>query len=255
VKTAWCADLPVVRIAQSDRPKPVTLIYPYYCNPDFLRQQVAWWGSFPAHLRAKLSAIVVDDGSPQPAEDVLRDSALPFPVRLFQIEVDVRWNWLAARNIGFKHAQSGWCAVTDIDHVIPETTASSLVYGHHDQSVIYGFSRRESTGETIASHPNSWFLTREMFWKVGGYDETLSGYYGTDGDWRRRLAATAPMEILADRLLRYEYDGDSSTTAYKRKQPEDVAVKQLIAKRKKGWKPKVLSFPYGEIELRARACL
>jgi len=190
-----------------------------------------------------------------PAEDVLRDITLPFPVRLFQIDVDVRWNWLAARNIGFHHAPAGWCAVTDIDHVIPETTASSLVYGHHDQSVIYGFSRRESTGETIAAHPNSWFLTREMFWRVGGYDETLSGYYGTDGDWRRRLAATAPMEILADRLLRYEYDGDSSTTAYKRKQPEDVAVKQLIAKRKKGWKPKVLSFPYGEIELRARACL
>jgi hypothetical protein len=247
----WCADLPVVEIVQSDKPKPVTIIMPFYCNPDFLSQQIAWWGTFPAHLRAELSAIIVDDGSPMPAHDVLQDKALPFPIRLFRIDVDVRWNWLAARNIGFHHAPTGWCAVTDIDHVIPESTAASLVYGHHDPSVIYGFSRRESTGEMIAAHPNSWFLTRDMFWTVGGYDETLSGYYGTDGDWRRRMAATAPMEILSDRLLRYEYDSDSSTTVYKRKQPEDAAVKGLIAKRKKGWQPKVLSFPYQEVALEA----
>jgi hypothetical protein len=243
--------MPVVQIVQGETPKPVTFVYPYYDAPDFLGRQVAWWSTFPAHLRSNLSAIIVDDGSPLPAYAVLRDKVLPFPIRLFRIGVDVRWNWLAARNIGFCQAPIGWCAVTDIDHVIPESTAASLVYGHHDARVIYGFSRRESTGEMIAAHPNSWFLTRDMFWQVGGYDETLSGYYGTDGDWRRRLAATAPMEILSDRLLRYEYDGDSSTTAYQRKQPEDAAVKTLIAKRKKGWKPKVLSFPYEEIALEA----
>jgi hypothetical protein len=246
---AWCADLPVVMVSVSAEPKPLTIIYPYYCNPEFLRQQVARWSTFHPLLRQHLSAIVVDDGSPEPAEDVLRGLDQPFPIRLFRIGVDVRWNWLAARNIGFHHAPEGWCLVTDMDHVIPETTATSVVYGQHDPGVIYGFSRIESTGEPVAAHPNSWLLTRQMFWRVGGYDETLSGHYGTDGDWRRRCHETAPMHILTDRLVRHEYQGDSSTRAYQRKQPQDRRVSELIAARGKRWTPKTLSFPYNEIAL------
>lgn len=240
----WCAHLPVVRNLHSDQPKAVTLIYPYYCNREFFQRQVSGWATYPESLRANLSAIIVDDGSPQPAALPER---LPFPMRLFRIEVDRRWNWLAARNIGFHHASGGWCLVTDMDHVIPLNTIRACLYGNHDPGTIYGFSRKEHSGEDIAPHPNSWFLTREMFWKVGGYDETLSGHYGTDGDWRRRCAATAPMAILADHLIRYEHQGDSSTVGYLRKQPEDAKVKTLVSQRTQGWKPKALSFPYHEV--------
>lgn len=243
----WSAAFPLVSVPQSAEPKRVTIIYPYYDNPEFLKRQLGWWGTYGSELRSHLSAIIVDDGSTLPAGDVLAaERQLPFPIRLFRIDVDIRWNWLAARNIGFHHANDGWCLVTDIDHVIPASTADALVYGKHDARKIYGLSRIEYNGEPIAPHPNSWFLTREMFWKVGGYDETLSGHYGTDGEWRRRLAATAPLEILTDRLVRHEHVGDSSTTTYLRKQPEDARVKQLIAARGKKWKPKTLSFPYHE---------
>ena len=252
----WSEALPKVNAPQGAEPKRVTFIYPYYQNQQFLRAQLSWWGTFPASLRQHLSAIIVDDGSPEPASGVLRYVAHPFPIRLFRIQQDVRWNWLAARNIGFHHAEDGWCLVTDMDHVVPETTATSVVYGKHDPNVIYGFSRREFTGETINPHPNSWLMTREMFWKVGGYDETLSGHYGTDGDWRRRMAAVADIHILTDRLIRHEYQQDSSTTTYKRKQPQDAAVKGIIAKRGKGWRPKTLSFPYEEVALTKEAvCL
>jgi hypothetical protein len=245
---AWCADLPVVDVPKSATPKPVTLIYPFYRNSGFLRQHLSWWGTFPAHLRANLSAVIVDDGSPEPAAPVVASLEHPFPIRVFRIAQDVRWNWLAARNIGLHHAAEGWVLVTDMDHVVPESTADALVYGKHDPAVIYGFSRIEHTGDKVSAHPNSWFLTREMFWKVGGYDETLSGHYGTDGDWRRRCAATAPMQILSNRLVRHEYQGDSSTTAYQRKQPMDAAVGQMVRARKPGWRPKVLSFEYAEVQ-------
>jgi len=59
-------------------------------------------------------------------------------------------------------------------------------------------------------------------------DDKKCRHYGTDGDYRRRCAKVAPMQILTDGLVRHEYDGDSSTTVYKRKQPEDAAVKRLI---------------------------
>jgi hypothetical protein len=245
MKQPWSAHLPVVNVPQGAEPKTVTIIVPFYQNHAFFAKQIGWWQTFHAELRKHLKAIIVDDGSPEPAEI---PDVRPFSMRLFRIEVDVRWNWLAARNIGFHHADEGWCLVTDMDHIVPASTASALVYGKHDPSVIYGFSRIESTGEVIAPHPNSWFMTKAMFWKVGGYDETMSGFYGSDGDWRRRIAATAPMQILSDRLIRQEHDGDSSTTRYLRKQAIDSNIKRIVAARGKNWRPKTLSFPYREIE-------
>lgn len=246
----WCAAFPVVDVPQGATPKRVTFVMPYYENPVFLRQQLAWWRTYPEHVRAQLQAVIVDDGSPDaPAADVLRGADTPFPIRLFRIEVDVRWNWLAARNIGLKFAPDGWCVLTDIDHVVPASTAEALVFGKHDEKAVYAFSRVEHTGDALAPHSASFLMTRAMFWKIGGYDERMSGFYGTDGHYRRRLATVAPIRVLRDRLIRHEYVGDSSTSRYKRKQPEDAALSTLVKTFPKGSPPKTLSFPYHEVEL------
>lgn len=240
---SWATRLPVVDPPRGQTPKPITLIYPFYENHQFLWTQIDHWRAWPADVRDVVSIIVVDDGSPMPATL----PPLPVTARLFRIGVDVRWNWLAARNIGAHHAADGWLLMTDMDHVVPVETLRALIWGQHDPAVVYAFSRQEHTGETIGPHSASFFLTRRLFWTIGGYDEALSGHYGTDGDWRRRVAAHAPIQILRQPLIRYEYVGDSSTQRYRRKQPEDAAVKQLIAQRSKAWRPKVLSFPYQEV--------
>lgn len=237
----------VTLVSGSGQMKPITFIYPYYENPAFLRLQLELWSSYWAPLARNLHVIVVDDGSPQhPAYDVLKGQRVPFRLQLFRIVVDVRWNWLAARNIGMSMAdRGGWCLLTDMDHMVPEVTAMRLSTCEHDPQVIYRLQRTEFKSHVrIHPHPNSMFMTREMFWRVGGYDEALSGYYGTDGDWRRRCAATARILTLSDELERHEYWCDSSTTHYKRKQPEDAAKKAIIARRGPDWRPRVLSFPY-----------
>jgi hypothetical protein len=248
---SWCASLPVVTVERSSVPKPVTLIVPYYENPQFFAEQLQGWRQMPGVGRlAYFSINVVDDGSPfYPAERVVRELGLPLVpgLRLFRIDRDVRWNWLAARNIGAHEADTRWLLLTDMDHVVSPEVMEACIYGVHRIDTIYGFSRVEHTGEPIEPHKNSWFMTKEMFWKVGGYDEAFSGLYGTDGDWRRRCAATAKMAILSDTLVRHEFVGDSSTTRYKRKQPEDAAIKQIIAQRGKDWRPKVLSFSYHDV--------
>jgi hypothetical protein len=123
-----------------------------------------------------------------------------------------------------------------------------VVYGQHDPKVVYAFSRREHTGQPASPHSASFLMTRRLFWDgFKGYDEGLSGFYGSDGDARRRLAAAAPIQILRDVLVRHEYQGDSSTTRYLRKQPEDARVRQLIAARGKHWTPKTLCFDYHEV--------
>jgi hypothetical protein len=245
----WCEGFPVVAVPMGETPKPVTFIYPYYENRAFFGAQLARWRSYPADMRAHLRVIVVDDGSPRhQAIDVVKAfGPLPFSLRLFRIGVDVRWNWLAARNIGAYHAADGWLLLTDMDHVVPNETLHAVIYGQHDAATVYAFSRTEHTGQVVNPHSASFLMTRGMFWKVGGYDEALSGHYGTDGVYRRELAKRARIKVLKDVLIRHEYQGDSSTTEYLRKQPQDAAVKALVAKRTKGWTPKVLSFPYAEV--------
>ena len=250
VGKVWSAHLPVVTLNRGE-PKPITLVVPYYENPVFFARQIRHWATLSNQLSQWVTVLVVDDGSPTaPATDALEQEqflAQRTALRLFRIEQDVRWNWLAARNIGVHEAADGWVLLTDMDHVVPEETLDALVHGQAKANTIYGFSRVEHTGDVIGPHPNSWFLTRSMFWKVGGYDETLSGHYGTDGDWRRRCAQTAPMAILRDHLVRHEFVADASTSRYKRKQPEDAAVSRIVGARGKGWRPKILSFPYREV--------
>lgn len=246
----WCRNLPTVTAPPASTPKPFTLVLPYYENSLFLAKQIEGWWKLAPELRARMSAVIVDDGSPDhTAERVLAHRSLPFPIRLFRIDVDRRWNWLAARNIGLHYAAPGWVLVTDMDHVVPEATVRSVIDGAHAPGVIYAFSRVEHTGAPAAPHSASFLLTKAMFWKVGGYDERLSGHYGTDGDWRLRCAAVAPLQVLTDVLERHEFVQDSSTTRYLRKQPEDAAVRHLIAARDKRWTPLTLSFPYHEVRL------
>lgn len=246
-----CDDAPIVTVPIGIEPRKFTLIMPYYENPNFLAAQIMHWqGRLPDDLTRYMSIMIVDDGSPnRKAQDVFKtywpiDSSIS--LSQFRIEVDVRWNWLAARNIGVHNSKTDWIMLTDMDHVLPENTLNTLVYGQHSRGVIYRFSR---TGAKTHPHPNSWFMTKNMYWQVGGYDETFSGYYGTDGEYRRRCAATAPIRIMDVPLELHEHENDASTTHYLRKQPEDARVKQLIKMRKPGWKPKVLSFPYHEVRL------
>lgn len=251
-----CDDAPYVTVARSQNiPKNIQFVYPYYRNPRFLQHQAGIWRTYPLRLQKHLSIIVVDDGSPEGEEafSILKGWGSLVNLRLFKIEVDVRWNWLAARNIGAHHAKNGFLMITDMDHVVPRDTLEMLIFGQHDPKTIYRFSRVEhhELSKKIHNHPNSWFYTREMYWKIGGHDEAFSGFYGTDGEYRRRCAATAPIRIHREPLVRFEYQGDSSTLHYKRKQPEDAAVKQIIGRRKRNWKPRVLSFPYHEVNLNA----
>lgn len=243
--SAWARNLPRATPATAAEPKRVTLVLPYYENPEFLRAQARVWDAYPEGLRPHLEVVVVDDGSPVPA--VLPED-LQVKARLFRIGVDVPWNWIAARNIGAHEAPDGWMLLTDMDHVVPASTLAALVWGVHDPRVVYALSRREYTGEAIEPHSASFLLTRRLFWSIGGYDETLSGHYGTDGDFRRRVAARAPIHVLPDVLVRHERVGDSSTVRYQRKLPFDAAaVSAMVKARGAGWKPKTLSFPYEEV--------
>jgi hypothetical protein len=238
----WCRNVPTVDVPHGRTLTPLTLVVSFYENHTWLDTQATVWRSYAAALAAALSIVIVDDGSPVPC---VKPANLPSATRLFRIETDVRWNWLAARNIGAHHAADGWILLTDIDHVVPERTLEAILTGVHDPTVVYAFHRREHTGQAIAPHSASFLMTRAMFWTIGGYDERLAGFYGTDGYYRRRLVRHARLQLLGAELVRHEHVGDASTRRYGRKEPQDGALRALVATL--AGPPRTLSFPYHEV--------
>lgn len=239
----------------------VTLVLPYYRNPDMLARQYANIAALPADVRGALQLIVVDDGSPKTpafppggvktaAEAVAELGIAGF--QLYRVEVDVRWNWLTCRNIGVEKAKTEWVLLTDMDHLTPEDTLRRITEHKLNPRKAYRFSRLDLPDLTpYKPHPNSWLMTRELFDKIGGYDERFSGFYGTDGEFRDRVRANAEVVMLDQPLIRVprEVVPDASTTTYLRKQPEDhdgvTRIRARIAA--EGGRPHRLTFPYHQV--------
>jgi hypothetical protein len=231
--------------------RPITLILPYYENPTMFVEQQTAWSKYPDELRRNLHVIVVDDGSPKsPALPHVRDSGVA-SFRLFRVGVDVRWNWIFCRNLGVSKATTEWVFLTDMDHVMPRKTLAFMQTAELDARKAYRMSRVDAPNLTpYKPHPNTWFLTTDLFDKIGGYDERFSGFYGTDGEFRNRVQRTADeIVILKSCMIRYprEVIADASTTRYGRKEPQDREnVRRIVTERAEipNWRPLRLTFPY-----------
>lgn len=234
--------------------KALTLVVPYYENPTMLVEQQRVWRDYPEDLKARLHVIVVDDGSPEhQAAGYAADPGVA-SFRLYRIGVDVRWNWLACRNLGVDQSTTEWVLLTDIDHVLPAETLRALLGDQLQSRSVYRFSRVDAPHLTpYKPHPNTWLMTRTMFDAIGGYDERFSGYYGTDAEFRDRVQATAKAVVLRPEvMIRYpgEVIADARTTNYGRKEPQDREnVTRIRAERERipNWRPLRLTFPWTQL--------
>lgn len=230
---------------------PVTLIMAYYENAGMLVEHFRTIRTLPEKLRGGLRVVIVDDGSP---DHPAKGEEIGCPLAIYRVGVDVRWNQDACRNIGVHHAETDWLLLTDMDHVAPEATWRSLLQRDRDPETVYRFSRVSMPDlAPYKPHPNSWFMTRAMFDRAGGYDENFAGLYGTDAIFRDQVhKAACQVVMLKDVLIRYprEVIPDASTTRYQRKAPEDRAgMAEMTARRKADpdWATKRLSFPYSRV--------
>ena len=246
----------------------ITIINPYYDNPEMLIRQFRQWRSYSPEVLRCLKVIVVDDCSPNyPAKNVLvgirwgvEKFNFQFRFSLYRIKVNVRWNWLVCRNLGAEEAdKDSWLLLTDIDHLVPDDTMNYLWWGvengKFNKKRFYLFARVDAPNLTpYKRHPNSYFMHRDLYWKIGGYDEEFSGHYGTDGMYRRRAVRVAgegrPLDVP---LIRYprEVIPDASTTEFKRKEGRDPDILKNIRREKKLAGRiddiKVLTFPWEKL--------
>jgi len=234
--------------------KGLTLVLPYYENPTMFVEQQRVWAAYGRKRKDSLHVVVVDDGSPaKPARPHVMETGIA-SFRMYRILVDRRWNWLACRNLGASVATTQWVLFTDMDHVLPEDTFQALLGMGLDTGNVYRLSREDAPNRTpYKPHPNTWLMTRAMFDQIGGYDERFSGYYGTDGEFRDRVAQNAKSVVmLPQALIRYprEVIADASTTVYGRKEPQDgEAVPRIRAERnaQPDWRPLRGTFPWEQL--------
>jgi hypothetical protein len=221
----------------------LTLAMPYYLNPGQLALQYRNWLEWPGKYRKQLKVIIVDDGSPNsPAANVPRPYGLP-ELEIYRVLEDRPWHQHAARNLGAHVAPEGWLLLTDMDHVLEADAAAQLfkamAKGKLDAGTVYMLDRIEADTRlpTLGKdnrpkpHPNSFVLTRETYWRIGGYDERATGIYGTDKLFRERAFAAGQRGHLHIPLTRYWRDivPDASTTTLPRKEGRDPAQKARVA--------------------------
>lgn len=225
--------------------RELTMVLPHFQNLGMWAEQQRIWASYPAILRSRLHVIVVDDCSPDglwPTPESVTVEGLA-SLRIYRLTEKKRWNWLGCRNLGAKEATTEWILLTDIDHGLPMETLQRLLSTKLDPHSAYRFRRVTATKPwpyamadctDYKMHNDSWFVTRDLFFhkRVGGYDERLSGCYGTSGEFKDRvMAATKTHVVLPDVLIRYprEVIADASTppSVYTRKgDPENDAELQ-----------------------------
>jgi hypothetical protein len=213
--------------------RALSLCLAYYENPMMLAVQLDALAHLPEELRAWLSLVVVDDGSPtRPAAFPER---LPFTANLYRFAVDIPWNQDAARNLAAARAPADWLLLTDMDHVPSTALLDRIMRGGLYAGHVYTFARVNAPDlEPYKAHPNSWLMTRDMFDKAGGYDERFAGVYGTDGMFAKRVRAVAEgVFALKEPLIRYprEVVADASTTTLTRKSVENEERRAEIKRR------------------------
>ncbi len=182
-------------------PPLISLVFAYYENPKMLELQWEQISQYPSVVKERVEVVIVDDASPLfPAVKVPRGPNLP-RVRIFRIDNDVPWNQDAARNIGAFEARGTWLFLTDIDHIVPAETLKYLLTMEMETTDFYSFGRRKFGGtEMRDSHPNTYFMARDLYWSIGGHDEDYAGIYGKDFLFRKR-ALKISREVLLETLL------------------------------------------------------
>jgi hypothetical protein len=234
-----------------------SIVMAYYDN---LRMLVRQYENI-AHYAKDVEYIVVDDCSPKyPAlpPQGFKINTIP-NFQLYRMLKDIRWNQDACRNIGVRHATYEWILLTDMDHLIPIHTVEYLLTGirtrHLRNDEVYTFMRVNHYDNCeYKPHPNTWFMTKIMYWKCGGYDERFAGWYGTDGDFRDRVrlnakkVMTLPHAVV--RVTRDDIPDASTPVEYGRKGiTNSMMIRQIKSNRNKikGWKPLVFQTPYDRV--------
>lgn len=173
-------------------------------------------------LSAECELILLDDGS-RPSLQATCDSVeKTFPFTLHCTNDFRPWTQPRARNIGASLARSQKLLFFDIDHILTRNIIGHCLTYAGDKlhwqrrpaildaagNIVVDREVLEAYGvenESVSVHENSFMIRRELFTKLGGYDERFCGRYdGDDVDVNARydrlcaIGAARPADVIGE---------------------------------------------------------
>jgi hypothetical protein len=203
----------------------LTLITHVYNAQEPVDRQVALWQQFSPALRERLSFLVIDDHSDTPLQ--VDKGALD--LRLVRVDDDIDWNMPGCRNLAATLCETPWMLFFDVDNVCSEASLQKIVNNlpRLDASRLHVFRRTEN-GVDVEPHINSFLITRQGFFRAGGYDEDFSGHYGFEDVafrmmWRKHVGGEVLLTDIAFEQINFR------TSGLNRDQARNQALIQLRA--------------------------
>lgn len=195
----------------------ITIILCYYRQPLMLAKQLANWREYSAAAREYFELMVIDDGSPEPASDIINASD---GVQLYRVAKDIPWHRNPCRCLGAMQCDTPWMIQTDLDHILPTKSADALLetavnpkrwyrfprwrVGMADETRMKDSIQRSCEFGRVKEHGDSFLITRELFLK-SPYDSSYSGFLGGGSPFLKRMESIAPVELLPDDVCLHVY--------------------------------------------------
>ena len=170
----------------------LSIIIPVLNSHEIFRRQLIHFKNM--NLPDEVEIIIMDDGSDTPLTDEIGVKNL----RIIPTNDTRQWTSSIARNTAARlHAKGDYFLMTDIDYIIPkEAIYAGLAFTGdkmrfrrefaildengtfiQDEETLLKWGllpeRIKSRGFKISPHPNNFVISKEVFWKIGGYDEEL----------------------------------------------------------------------------------
>ena len=146
--------------------------------------------------------LMLATGGKQATQDSLMCKA-GVNLRLLRVNDDIDWNMPGCRNLAATLCETPWMLFFDVDNVCSEASLQKIVNNlpRLDASRLHVFRRTEN-GVDVEPHINSFLITRQGFFKAGGYDEDFSGHYGFEDVafrmmWRKHVGGEVLLTDIA----------------------------------------------------------
>jgi len=194
----------------------ITVNLSFYNQNDVLVKHVLGWKSWSKELKEKFSFCIIDDCSKTKAVDVLSEIDLSdLNLSIYRVQEDLVCNIAGVRNLSAQECKTQWMVILDMDTLISEKLASSMIQlCRAPKGSCFKFNRRVPSNpyhpKNEQPHPAVCLLQLEDYWDVGGCEEDLVGHYGqTDPIFWYRASDVLTVHFRSDMYLDYIPEGEA----------------------------------------------
>jgi hypothetical protein len=273
----------------------ITILLSYYNQGfDILKKHIDLWNNYDPEIIQYFKFIIIDDCSlKKPIKDILPKLKIDFEcecnyekiknrLSIYRVIDDLYCNISGVRNLGAKLCDTEWILILDMDCLVGNDMAKSLVdiilkekEKKNDSKNCYKFNRRvlgnPEHPKHLKVHPAICLIRLCTYWDIGGCEEDLVGNYGfTDPCFWLRAQDKVSIKVRKDIFIDYidegeaDIDRDTSTNSIifeKRKKFVEIYSKiekgliygsiSDIRKLQKlcGWSDNYVRFKWEKIEL------